>query len=162
MTSQSPDDSDASDNAGLPPDPPAEEPAPRVVRRRDRHGRGLRGPLTPSGVPLTLSRAAAFDEIVLDSVERVEQAWQPRLSPVDVVVHDVPPVAVVDLSGGPIPLGHAVPATDDHPARIVVYRRPIELRGGTDIAALVHAVVVEQAAALLGLPADEVDPGYGE
>jgi len=153
---------DQAHDAGGEPDGAPDQAPHRGVRRRDRHGRGLRGPLTPAGVPLSLSRSAAFDEIVLDSVERVEEAWRPRLSPVDVVVHDVPPVAVVDLLGGPVPLGHAVPATDEHPARIVVYRRPIELRAGTDLAGLVHAVVVEQAAALLGLSADEVDPDYEE
>jgi hypothetical protein len=132
----------------------------RSPRRRDRHGRGLRGALVPEGIPLRVQRSAAFDALVLDSVERLERAWRPRLSFVDVVVHAVPPVDVIDLSGGPVPLGHAVPATSEHPARIVVYRRPIELRGGPDPRGLVHAVVVEQAAALLGLPPEEVDPGY--
>ncbi|MFZ0323179.1 MAG: metallopeptidase family protein [Actinomycetes bacterium] len=130
------------------------------VRRRDRHGRGLRGPLAPPGVPISISRSTGFDELVLDSVERVEQALAPRLATVDVVVHNVPPVDVITLAGGPVPLGHAVPATDEHPPRIVVYRRPIELRAGTNVASLVYEVVLEQAAALLGISPDEIDPRY--
>jgi hypothetical protein len=47
---------------------------------------------------------------------------------------------------------------------VVVFRRPLELRaeGPGDLAALVHAVVVEQVAELLGRSPEEVDPRYGE
>ena len=42
----------------------------------------------------------------------------------------------------------------------MVYRRPLEVRAldRTDLADLVHDVVVEQVANLLGLDPDEVDP----
>ncbi|MGB6612460.1 MAG: peptidase, partial [Trebonia sp.] len=43
-------------------------PGPRRrVRRRDRHGRGLRGRLVPPGVPLYRTRAQQFDDMVLDA-----------------------------------------------------------------------------------------------
>lgn len=47
---------------------------------------------------------------------------------------------------------------------MVVYRRPVEIRtkGRDERAALVHEVVVEQVAELLGLTPDTVDPRYGE
>jgi predicted Zn-dependent protease with MMP-like domain len=49
----------------------------------------------------------------------------------------------------------------DVPARIVVYRRPLEARAhdALDLGDLVHDVVVEQVAQLLGLDPDAVD-GY--
>ena len=43
---------------------------------------------------------------------------------------------------------------------IVLYRRPLEsrARAGEDLADLVHDVVVEQVARLLGRSTDEIDP----
>jgi predicted Zn-dependent protease with MMP-like domain len=48
------------------------------------------------------------------------------------------------------------------PARIVVYRRPVETRAtdSRELAALVNDVVVEQAASLLGVDPRELDAGY--
>jgi len=46
------------------------------------------------------------------------------------------------------------------PARVVVYRRPLEARAAnrTELSELVREVVVEQVAGLLGMDPDEVDP----
>ncbi|MFD9909660.1 metallopeptidase family protein [Streptomyces sp. NPDC059063] len=145
--------------------PRAAEPRPR---RRDRHGRGMRGPVAPPQVPLSASRAEAFTDLVQDSVERLERRW-PQLTEIDFLVLEVPPV-----SGGgagdegweaeAVPLGGTVSASEGRPARVVVYRRPVEIRtkGRDERAALVHEVVVEQVAELLGLSPESVDPRYGE
>ena len=63
-----------------------------------------------------------------------------------------------------MPLGRAVPAGKEHPARILVYRRPVEIRtkNRDERALLVHEVVVEQVAELLGLAPESVDPRYGQ
>jgi hypothetical protein len=63
-----------------------------------------------------------------------------------------------------VPLGGIVPAREGRVARVVVYRRPVEIRtkGRDERAALVHEVVVEQIAELLGLNPETVDPRYGE
>ena len=60
--------------------------------------------------------------------------------------------------------GGVVAARDGRRARVVVYRRPVEIRtkGRDERAALVHEVVVEQVAELLGLTPETVDPRYGE
>ena len=54
--------------------------------------------------------------------------------------------------------------TKGRPARIVVYRRPVEIRtkNRDERALLVHEVVVEQVAELLGLAPESVDPRYGQ
>ncbi len=136
--------------------------------RRDRRGRGLRGPLAPPGIPLSLTRAALFDDLVLDAVEQVEQRWADSLRVVEFVVEDVPPASSRTAVGADadhvVPLGRTVPAVDDRPARVVVYRRPVEGRAGGSRAraALVHDVVVELVAELLGLEPETVDPGYPE
>ena len=124
-------------------------------RRRDRRGRGLRGSLLPGDLPGARSRSEEFDELVLDAVNRVSRLWGSQLQAVDVVVEDVPPP---EPDG--VPLSLAEPASLDEPARIVVYRRPVESRAKGQQARedLVHEVVVQAVAELLGLPLDVVDP----
>ncbi|MGZ4633430.1 MAG: metallopeptidase family protein [Actinomycetes bacterium] len=127
--------------------------------RRDRRGRGLRGVLAPQSVPVTRSRAEAFDEIVLEAVLRVQQRLPDQLRAVEFAVEDVPP----SEDGGGVPLGSSSPAAGDQPARVVVYRRPVETRAASERvrALVVNDVVVEQVADLLGIEPDAVDPDYG-
>jgi predicted Zn-dependent protease with MMP-like domain len=132
-------------------------------RRRDRHGRGLRTPLVPPGLPLARTRAQTFDDLVLDAVEHLEDRWGHRLAEVEFAVEDVPPVPGSGAAGDPlIPLARLLPASGAVPARIVLYRRPLEARAGDreDLGDLVHDVVVEQVADLFGLDPGSVDPGY--
>ncbi|MFF8387696.1 metallopeptidase family protein [Streptomyces kanasensis] len=138
--------------------PGAPRPTEPRPRRRDRHGRGMRGPVAPPQVPLSVSRGDTFRDLVQDSVERLERRW-PQLSEVDFMVLEVP--AAQEDS---VPLGSSAPATREEPARVVVYRRPVELRAKSrdERALLVHEVVVEQVADLLGLAPESVDPRYGQ
>jgi predicted Zn-dependent protease with MMP-like domain len=147
---------------------PAPPPRPR---RRDRHGRGMRGPIAPPQVPLALSRAELFDDLVRDAADRLERRW-PQLADVEFAVQEVPwPVADAGgagdanrTDGDEVPLGRLIGARKDSPNRIVVYRRPVEIRAKSreERALLVHDVVVEQVAELLGLSPENVDPRYGE
>lgn len=153
-------------------------PSP-VRRRRDRHGRGLRGPLVPPvvrvgtvdvRVPASQTRSERFDELVLDAVEHLEERWGNQLEAVEFAVEDVPPVAVLEpydadvvldeTAGGGVPLGRLLPGGGGRAPRVVVYRRPLEARAVDrgDLADLVHDVVVDQVARLLDLDPDEVDP----
>ncbi|SDQ09408.1 metallopeptidase family protein [Quadrisphaera sp. DSM 44207] len=138
--------------------------APRAsrTRRRDRHGRGLRGPLLPVGVPGARTRAERFDDVVLGSVERLERRWAEQLSQIEFAVEDVPPPDAVRPERDEVPLGRFEPAADGAGPRVVVYRRPLETRGADepDLAALVHEVVVEQVASALGVEPEQVDPRY--
>ncbi len=125
----------------------------------------MRGPIAPPQVPLAASRGEVFADLVQDSVDRLERRW-PQLAEVDFLVLEVPRL------GGPgdawadeaVPLGGIIPAREGRRARVVVYRRPVEIRtkGREDRATLVHEVVVEQVAELLGLTPETVDPRYGE
>ncbi|AEW94391.1 hypothetical protein SCATT_20200 [Streptantibioticus cattleyicolor NRRL 8057 = DSM 46488] len=130
----------------------------------------MRGPIAPPQVPLAVSRSEAFDDLVRDAADRLERRW-PQLAEVEFAVQEVPPaitdadeVDVADL----VPLGRLIPADGPpgrgSPNRIVVYRRPVEIRakGRDERALLVHEVVVEQVAELLGLSPENVDPRYGE
>lgn len=125
----------------------------------------MRGPIAPPQVPLAASRADAFADLVQDSVDRLERRW-PQLADIDFLVLEVPRLDGPGRlwSDEPVPLGGAMPAQDGRRARVVVYRRPVEIRskGRDERAALVHEIVVEQVAELLGLTPETVDPRYGE
>lgn len=152
-------------------------------RRRDRHGRGLRGRLLSPvarpradgpeiAVPAWRSRQERFDDLVRDAVEALSQRWGHALALVEIGVEDVPDtrlgrlplhgVVADETAGGPVPLGLVIPGTPERSGRLVVFRRPVEARGEdlADLAGLVHEVVVDLVAELLGLSPDEVDPGY--
>jgi hypothetical protein len=130
----------------------------------------MRGPLAPRQVPIALSRSELFDDYVRESVERLERRW-PQLEEVEFAVQEVPaPLpgepepSIDDVRADEVPLGRLVAAEKGRPARIVVYRRPVEIRakGREERAALVHDVMVEQVAELLGVEPEAVDPRYGE
>jgi predicted Zn-dependent protease with MMP-like domain len=148
-----------------------------MTRRRERHGRGLRGQLlvqqaTVGGravaVPAARSRSARFDDLVRDAISDLEERWHEQLEGVEFAVEDVPPpesgwdegVVADETAGGPVPLGRLLAAAPGSPARVVVYRRPLEARatGRRDLGDLVHEVVVDQVAQLLGLDPDVIDP----
>jgi predicted Zn-dependent protease with MMP-like domain len=157
------------------------------IRRRDRHGRGLRGVLAPPGVPLYRTRTERFDDLVLQAVARLEPQWEAHLSGVEFAVEEIPPVdAPVTGGRGPVPLsrldpgsaqrtGHGSPRPDalatagaggpddEDPPRIVVYRRPLLARADDedDLGDLIFDVVVEEFARMLGIDPKDVDPGYG-
>jgi len=151
-----------------------------VIRgRRDRHGRGLRGPLGPAHLPIVRSRSAVFGASVLDAVDFVEErlvaiestsatGLVAAFDAVDIVVDDVGPAddrddtSVESALGSSVALGRAEPADDRRPVRLVVHRRPIEHRSRDprERDRLVRDVVVRLAAEILALDPRDLDPEY--
>jgi predicted Zn-dependent protease with MMP-like domain len=146
-----------------------DRPAP-AIRRRDRHGRGLRGLLVPMEVPLYRSRSERFDDLVLLAVSQLEPRWEAELSGVEFAVEEIPPADLASDDPEPVPLARLDQGSADagsmeqpaRPARIVLYRRPLIARadGDEELGELVLDVVVEEFARLLGLDPQVVDPGY--
>lgn len=127
----------------------------------------MRGPLAPAHVPLVQTPTQRFDDVVLDAVEHVEVRWRQELRGVDFAVEEVPPAdpgSPVDdeIESAGVPLARLLPARGGQPARIVLYRRPLELRAvdREDLEDLVHDIVVEEVAHFLGLDPETVDPGF--
>ncbi|WP_369941717.1 metallopeptidase family protein [Promicromonospora sp. AC04] len=139
----------------------AENTAPR---RRDRRGRGLRGPMFPPGTPAHRTRAQRFDDLVLDVVEDLDRTWATHLRGTEFAVEDVPPSDPAPWEDGGVLLGRFFPPEAGRPGRVVVYRRPTEVRAVDleDLADLVRDVVVEQVAHLLARTPEEIDPNFGE
>jgi predicted Zn-dependent protease with MMP-like domain len=122
-------------------------------------------------LPLWRSRGETFDELVLAAVADVARRWAAELQDVELLVEDVPSpdldgaegLVADGTAGGEVPLAQALAGAEGVRPRIVVYRRPIELRAEDrlDLQDLVREVVVDAVAELLGLDPDEVDPGQG-
>ena len=138
------------------------------IRRRDRHGRGLRGVLAPPGVPLHRSRSERFDELILEAVARLEPRWGTQMSAVEFAVEEIPRTSPPGTTGEAVPLARLDMGTAGgqpaRPPRIVVYRRPLAARADTEeeLGELIFEVLVEEFARLLGVEPEDVDPGYGE
>jgi len=146
---------------------PVPPPGPRTARRRDRRGRGMRGPallagpMAPRGVPAARSPKAAFDATVLAVVEELEERWADELGLVEFAVEETPLVPD-EWDADTVPLASLVRGSGGAPTRLVLFRRPIELRVETraDLSAMVLTVLVEQVSELLGRPPEEIDPRY--
>ncbi|WP_207346108.1 metallopeptidase family protein [Arthrobacter sp. E3] len=136
-------------------------------RHRDRHGRGLRGLLLPASLPASRTRSEKFEDLVVDSAERLRHLWPDALAQAEYLVEEVPgQLESLIASGSPAPLGKFTPAiraTSDSPAQppvIAIYRHPVEELCDTSgqVRELVHEVMIEQVAGLLNIDPDTVDP----
>lgn len=129
----------------------------RGYPRRSRRGRGMRGPLAWPRVPAMRSRSRRFDEVVLDAFERTCDRADIGRTTIELAVEDVPPSDPAPWEDQ-IALARAFPAQHDVPARIVVYRRPLETRAlnDSDLIELVDVVMSEQVAGLLGIDPDDL------
>ncbi|WP_337189791.1 metallopeptidase family protein [Ornithinimicrobium cavernae] len=102
------------------------------------------------------SRSARFDDLVLDAVQVIERRLGRELTDLEIAVEDVPPTDPAPWESG-IALGRLFPAEGSLPARVVVYRRPVEARAQEDdLGTLVHEVLAEQIATMLGLDPDDL------
>ena len=138
-----------------------------MAHRRERHGRGLRGPLalpTPlTGEPVRLrSRPQStefFTSCVSGSLGRVSASCPRALAQIDVGVEDVPVVAG-PWSRDRVPLAAAIGPEPSKHGQVVLYRRPLEHRARTrrGLRILVFRTLVEQLHALTEIPMEELDP----
>ncbi|WP_370615901.1 metallopeptidase family protein [Mumia sp. Pv 4-285] len=135
---------------------------PRGGRRRDRRGRGFRGPvavpgpLSPRGVPGGWDHGSQFDTAVLGALARLRPSHAAALAELDVAVEDVP--VLPRRWRDDVPLGTVVP--DHERARVVLFRHPIQHRAETraDLDDLVLSVLVDQLATLWRCEPEDIDP----
>lgn len=139
-------------------------PRPFLSRRRNRHGRGLRGELLPAHLAGSRTRAERFDDWVMESAERLERLWGEDIQTYQFTVREIPDgLEELVRRGGSIPLASSSPGLGPKPPVITIYRRPVEstARGLVPVNELIHDVVVEQLASLMGLDPETIDPTYG-
>lgn len=136
---------------------------PRSGSTRDRHGRGQRGlvwlpgPLSPRAAELLPTKRDEFDDLVLALVDRLTERLGDELGAVEFGTEDVPSLSS-DWTE-PVPMASLLPPGPDRPARIVVFRRPVEVRARSSMerASLVHEQLLQHVGALLGRDPAELD-----
>lgn len=127
-------------------------------------------------VPRQKTRSQKFDNAVIDAYEPIVERFEDRLSALDVAVDVVPrmrlevgyrqwPEDVV--ADGQVPLGRLVPAgvdTAGRPTRprIIIFRRPVELRASTPTALRdqLHDILVRLVAVYLNVSPEVIDPTF--
>lgn len=137
------------------------QPTPR---RRERHGRGLRGPLsgpnpfttTPIRFPRRSVGAEYFGWCLHNSWGRLGSRFPDLHAQITVGFEDVPQLGSGWVERVPL----AAAASGPTGTRIVLFRRPIEHRATsrTELAQLIHRTLVEQIAAVSGYSVDDLDP----
>ncbi|MET3945198.1 metallopeptidase family protein [Corynebacterium mucifaciens] len=147
-----------------------------VQPARNRHGRGVRGPVLPVGVPRYRTRTDAFDQLVLDAYAPLHNQFFNELAGVDLAVDTVPRMRLSPdmtvlpdeiIADGPVPLGRVLQAGVDkrgNPtrARLVVFRMPIEHRSAhtQERSELITWVLTALVANYLNLDPRTIDPDF--
>ena len=133
------------------------------ARRRDRHGRGIRGPARLPGSPSQRTRPELFEDIVRAAWAQLERKLPDDLAPLHYAIETVP--TAISALDEPSAFGASLGRVDRAPTgspTIVLHRKAIEDRSspGTGRRGLVGEVLVELIAEALGREPEEIDPGY--
>lgn len=117
----------------------------------------------PAKVPQPMRGATLFLECMRDAIARLNAHCPDVINQIEFGMDEVPDAGTLWRSSNAeyaIPLASAVDAVDDKPARIVVYRRPLERRASDryELAEIVYETLVDQIVALTGRSIDEIDP----
>ena len=147
-----------------------------VQPARNRHGRGVRGPILPVGVPRYRTRADSFDQLVIDAYAPLHNQHFDELAGVDLAVDTIPRMRLNPdmtvlpdeiIADGPVPLGRVLQAgVDKHGnptrARFVVFRMPIEHRSANaqERSELVTWVLTALVANYLNLDPRTIDQDF--
>lgn len=135
-----------------------------MPRSRDRHDRGMHGPVAlPDSnnrktVPLhPPNRVEYFNQCVKHALATIAEVDPHALDGMVVGVEDVPLLKTA-WSGDRVPMSAALEPSKGRPAQIVIYERPLEHRSSSRSAlqSLVHRTIVEQLSALTGRPVSDL------
>ncbi|NEG69313.1 metallopeptidase family protein [Bifidobacterium choloepi] len=130
---------------------------------RNRHGRGVRTPMFGTRLPRYRTRSGYFDDAVASQLKRLNGAWPELIGPVQFAVEDVPPSNPAPWERQPQLTSQAFAATHGSPARIVLYRMPLQshARDREDLQFAIRDELVLRIAELYGRRPEEIDPDWG-
>lgn len=135
-----------------------------MPRSRDRHGRGIRGPLAlphqwgNQAVALQRpTRTDFFNDCVTRSLEIITAHNPLTLRDIVVGVETVPHLAT-QWSGDRVPMSAALEPSKGRQAQVVLYQRPLEhrARNRSELQRIVHLTIVEQLSALTGMSSFDI------
>lgn len=101
-----------------------------------------------------------FEQITADAIATLPPPLLAALADAELLVEEIPPAP--QRPDGEVPLAEFRPAKGGGPARITVYRRPIEARsqGRVDLVELLRVAVGREVAFALGLDVDLDDDDW--
>lgn len=131
---------------------------------RDTHGRGMRQPLFGARLPRYRTKAGHFDGAVVAQLRRLHTGWPQLVESVQCAVEDVPPSDPLSWEEGDVTHSRAFSAEHGQPARIVLYRRPIEsmAQDDLDLQLIIRDEIVARLAELSGKHPEDIDPDWGK
>lgn len=104
-----------------------------------------------------------FDDMVASQLRRLHGAWPQLVQPVQFAVEDVPASDPAPWQADPDLCSQCFPAGRGTPARIVLYRMPIQMHARTrmDLQFAIRDELVSRLAELYGRRPEEIDPDWG-
>ncbi|OZG62443.1 peptidase [Bifidobacterium lemurum] len=130
---------------------------------RNRHGRGTRTPMFGTRLPRYRTRSGMFDDMVAAQIRRLNGAWPQLVRPVQFAVEDVPPSDPAPWEIEPRPTSQCFAASHGIPARIVLYRLPLQTHALSrmELQWAIRDELVGRLAQLYGRRPEEIDPDWG-
>ncbi len=127
--------------------------------KRDRHDRGLRGPVLPHSAPSHESSDQLFVREMREAVEDLDARLGTMISSIKFALEEIPNKRDLTFASGHVPLGRI---DQGNPTTIVLYQRPIEMRSESKelLQRVVRDVLAELVSLVTGLRPDDVDPNY--
>lgn len=131
---------------------------------RNVHGRGMRRPVFGTKIPLYRTPSGNFDSIVASTVVHIKRIKPHLLENVECAVEDVPPSDPLTWEENTVLLSQSFQAGHGIPARIALYRKPIEFRSRDrfELAELIRQEIIRQLANLHGINPEDIDSFWND
>lgn len=127
--------------------------------KRDRHARGIKGPLIPHSVPIYENPAERFERLLIETTEDFQIRLGAQLANIQIGLEEIPNNRDLVLSELSVPLGRT---EIGNPSQVILYRRPIETRtfGLEELDRKIRDVLAELIGSIIGLRPIDIDPDY--
>lgn len=131
----------------------------KSLTKRDRHSRGLRGPLVPHAAPIHVKPDEAFERMLTLAVEDFGIRLGRELENIEISLEEIPNYRDLTLAEKTVPLGRIELG---NPTKIIIYQRPIEIQSkssfGTD--RLIRDTLADLIGLATGIRPIDIDPDY--
>ncbi len=114
-------------------------------------------------LPRYRTRSGFFDDLVIGQIRRLRGAWPELIGPLQFAVEDVPPSMPAPWEPERRIASQAFAASHGAPARIVLYRMPLQghAHNRIDLQFAIRDELVLRVAELYARRPEEIDPDWG-
>ena len=132
---------------------------PVSLANRDRHDRGLRGPLIPHVAPSYENPSKTFERMLTHAVEDFGVRLGSEIENLEISLEEIPNYRDLTLAENSVPLGRI---EIGNPTQIVIYQKPIELRckNFEAIDRLIRDTLADLIGLAIGIRPTDIDPNY--